>query len=82
MASRGRSTARSATTAASAATRLVEIDRPGRRDVASTALTVTWPTSQTTQTFRDLAADQAIEITEGEATLKVVKQPPLKPPAR
>ena len=28
-------------------------------------LTVTWPTSKTTQTFRDLAADQAIEITEG-----------------
>ena len=28
-------------------------------------LTVSWPTSHTTQTFRDLAADQAIEITEG-----------------
>jgi len=26
---------------------------------------VTWPTSNTTQTFRDLTADQALEITEG-----------------
>ena len=28
-------------------------------------LTVTWPASRTTQTFRDLDADQTIEITEG-----------------
>ena len=34
------------------------------------ALTVTWPTSRTTQTFRDLAADQAIEITEGAKLVK------------
>ena len=41
-------------------------------DDPSTALTVTWPTSKTTQTFRDLAADQAIEITEGADAFKVV----------
>jgi hypothetical protein len=34
------------------------------------ALTVSWPTSRATQTFRDLAADQSIEITEGSATWK------------
>ena len=35
-------------------------------------LTVSWPTSQTTQTFRDLAADQTIEITEGSDAFKVL----------
>jgi FG-GAP-like repeat/ASPIC and UnbV len=39
-------------------------------------LTVSWPTSKTTQTFRDLAADQAIEITEGSHSFKVLYQPP------
>jgi len=37
-----------------------------------TQLTVSWPTSKTTQTFRDLKVDQAIEITEGSDTLKVI----------
>ena len=32
------------------------------------AVTVTWPTSQTEQTFRDVPADRAITITEGEPT--------------
>ena len=40
-------------------------------------LTVTWPTSRTTQTFRDVAADQAIEITEGVDPYKVVTRTPL-----
>jgi hypothetical protein len=44
-------------------------------------LTVTWPTSKTTQTFRRLAADQAIEITEGSDSYKVVTRKPL-PSAR
>ena len=43
-------------------------------------LTVFWPTSQTTQTFRDLAADQAIEITEGTATYRVVWLTPTASP--
>ncbi len=43
------------------------------------ALTISWPTSRTTQTFRDVAADQAIEITEGTESYKVLLQP--KPPA-
>jgi len=45
-------------------------------------LTVSWPTSKTTQTFRDVAADQAIEITEGTTPFKVLHQPRLpSPPA-
>jgi hypothetical protein len=44
-------------------------------------LTVFWPTSQTTQTFRDLAADQAIEITEGTATYRVVRSRPPRHPS-
>ena len=39
-------------------------------------LTVTWPTSKTTQTFRNLAADQAIEITEGTDAYQVVTRSP------
>jgi hypothetical protein len=45
-------------------------------------LTVTWPTSKTTQTFRNLAADQAIEITEGVEKYKVVTRTPLPSPKR
>ncbi len=40
-------------------------------------VTVTWPTSKTTQTFRNIAADQAIEITEGVDQYKVVTRTPL-----
>ena len=39
-------------------------------------LTVIWPTSHTQQTFENIAAGQSIEITEGEASFKVLKQPP------
>jgi VCBS repeat protein/ASPIC/UnbV protein len=42
------------------------------------SLTVAWPTSKTTQTFRNVAADQAIEITEGVDRYKVVTRTPLK----
>jgi hypothetical protein len=38
-------------------------------------LTITWPTSQTTQTFRDLSADQSIEITEGSDQVKALAPP-------
>jgi FG-GAP-like repeat/ASPIC and UnbV len=40
-------------------------------------LTVTWPTSKTTQTFRKIAADQAIEITEGVNSYQVVTRKPV-----
>ncbi len=39
------------------------------------ALTVSWPTSRTTQTFHDLAVDQAIEITEGSNSPRVLRRP-------
>jgi hypothetical protein len=38
------------------------------------AVTVAWPTSHTTQTFRDLAPDQTIEITEGANNFQVLKR--------
>ena len=50
---------------------LVETIGLARRP-ASAELTVTWPTSQTTQTFHDLAADQAIEIEEGSSSYKTL----------
>ena len=40
---------------------------PLSRGVAE--LTVFWPTSRTTQTFRDVTANQTIEITEGAANV-------------
>jgi FG-GAP-like repeat/ASPIC and UnbV len=46
------------------------------------SLVVTWPTSKTTQTFRHLAADQAIEITEGNDAFRVVTRKPLAIPNR
>jgi len=45
-----------------------------------TALEVSWPTSRTTQTFRDLAADRTVEITEGVDAVKPLPWPaPAKP---
>ncbi len=38
-------------------------------------LKVYWPTSKTTQTFRDISADQAIEITEGADAFQPLAQP-------
>jgi hypothetical protein len=60
------------------------VESIGLRDAMSVErLTVSWPTSQTTQTFRRVAADQAIEITEGSESVKVLDQPAivLPPPA-
>jgi FG-GAP-like repeat/ASPIC and UnbV len=45
-------------------------------------LTITWPTSRTTQTFRDIESDQAIEITEGAASYHVFRQQLGPTPAR
>jgi FG-GAP-like repeat/ASPIC and UnbV len=47
-----------------------------------TALSISWPTSKSTQTFRDLAADQAIEVTEGADSFKGLHQPPLPAASR
>ena len=48
----------------------------GLLDATSVAeLEVSWPTSGTTQTFRDVAADQAIEISEGADSFKPLPQP-------
>jgi hypothetical protein len=38
-------------------------------------LEIRWPTSGKSQTFRDVAADRSLEITEGEATYRVLPQP-------
>jgi tetratricopeptide (TPR) repeat protein len=43
------------------------------------AITVSWPSSRTSQTFRDIAADQMIEITEGATAYRVLR-PPLPRP--
>ena len=46
-------------------------------ETRAAVVTVSWPTSKTTQTFRDLAAGQSIEITEGSGSFKVLQQPSL-----
>jgi hypothetical protein len=38
-------------------------------------LTVTWPTSRASQTFRDIAANQEIEIQEGSESYRVARKP-------
>jgi hypothetical protein len=45
-------------------------------------ITVRWPTSRTTQTFRGIAADQAIEIVEGRDSYRVLHGSPSPVPAR
>ena len=57
------------------------VESIGLIDATSVAeLTVSWPVSKTTQTFRDIPADQAIEITEGIDELKPLPQPWIGPP--
>ena len=47
------------------------------------AITVTWPVSRTSQTFRQIAADQTVEVREGSDTIRVLKRSPaIKPPSR
>jgi hypothetical protein len=58
------------------------VESLGLGDVKSVArLTVSWPTSKTTQTFRDIAADQTIAITEETDTFAVLRQRPFSPPS-
>jgi hypothetical protein len=53
----------------------------GLSDAASVMeLEVSWPTSRTRQTFRDIAADQMIVITEGAGSFKTVPHTPLHVP--
>ena len=40
-------------------------------------LQIDWPTSGTTQVFRDVAADQTVEITEFEASYRRVPVRPI-----
>jgi hypothetical protein len=42
-------------------------------------LTITWPASETTQTFRNLAANQSIVITEGSSAIQVLHTNPAPP---
>ncbi len=59
---------------------LVELIGVGNAKSAA-RLTVIWPTSKTTHTFHDVAADQAIEVTEGAGSFRILKQPSIKRPA-
>jgi hypothetical protein len=49
-------------------------------DTRVATLLVSWPTSKTAQTFHDITADQAIEVTEGVEKYRVLRQPALKIP--
>ncbi|MBC8116506.1 MAG: VCBS repeat-containing protein [Candidatus Saccharimonas sp.] len=52
------------------------VESIGLLDATSVSeLHITWPTSQTTQTFGDIPADQAIEITEGTDSIQPLPQP-------
>lgn len=54
------------------------VESIGLLDATAVAeLEVAWPTSGTVQSFRDIAADQAIEIVEGAESFKSFSQPPL-----
>jgi len=54
------------------------VETIGLADATSIAgLSVTWPASRSTQTFRDLAVNQSIEVTEGTDTPRVLNLPPL-----
>jgi FG-GAP-like repeat/ASPIC and UnbV len=58
------------------------VELVGLGDAKSVArLTVSWPTSKTSQTFHNIAADQAIQITEGTDTYYVLHQQPLPSPS-
>jgi hypothetical protein len=44
------------------------------------ALVVSWPTSQTRQTFRDVPIDSSIAITEGRTEFRLLDAPPIATP--
>ena len=48
---------------------------------AVSRLSITWPSTPATQIFENISAGQSIEISEGSASIKVLKQPPLSPHA-
>jgi len=49
------------------------VESIGLADASRVAeLVISWPASGTTQTFRDIAADEAIEITEGADSIRVL----------
>jgi hypothetical protein len=53
----------------------------GMRDATSiAALTVTWPVSRTTQTFRNLKPRTFVEVTEGSDAIRIIEQPALRAP--
>ena len=56
--------------------RLVELIGLGDANVIDT-LTVSWPTSRSTQTFHDVSVDQAVEITEGSESFRVMQNAPI-----
>jgi len=43
-------------------------------------LKITWPTSGTRQTFRDLPVNRAVEVAEGEDKVRLVDAPPIASP--
>ena len=55
---------------------LVELVGLGDANVIDT-LTVSWPTSRSTQTFHDVSVDQAVEITEGSESFRVMQNAPI-----
>jgi len=60
-----------------------QVELLGLLDATSVAeLEIFWPTSGTTQTFRNIAADQAIKITEGVDAIQPFPQPRTGNPAR
>jgi hypothetical protein len=59
------------------------VETIGLGDATSVAeLTVLWPVSRNSQTFRAVASDQEIEITEGADSYTVRRRPQLAPPHR
>ena len=55
----------------------------GLGDATSVAsLVITWPTSKTTQTFANVAADRSLVIVEGKDTFQVLHQKPVSPPKK
>jgi hypothetical protein len=50
------------------------------RAEAIRALEVSWPTSRTRQTFRDVPIDRSIEITEGRESFRILDAPPISLP--
>lgn len=49
--------------------------------VRAEEVSVTWPVGQTVQTFRNLDADQTVEITEGKAAHRTLRRSPITVPS-